>query len=73
MGELVAELKNHLAVLDGMLGPLCRGEILTLQSAERRMVRYLLAEMGGLCEALDGLEVTSGAMIADVSKTRTAM
>src|SRR3954467_12809207 len=51
-GGIVGELKNHHALLGGILNPLCAGDIVSLRPAELRMVRYLLAESGQLIEQL---------------------
>ena len=70
---MVAELKNHLTLLDGILRPLYTGELLSLQPTERRMVRYLLAEIGGLFAELDGFDSSTGATVNTLSSSRTAI
>ena len=71
--EVVAELKNHLTLLDGILRPLYTGELMSLQPTERRMVRYLLAEIGGLFSELDGFDSSTGATVNTLSSSRTAI
>jgi hypothetical protein len=73
MGEIVAELKNHLTVLDGILSPLYGGDTPNLQSAERRMIRYLLTEISDLFEELGSFEVSTGILNGSNSKERAAI
>jgi hypothetical protein len=56
VGQLVDELKNHHVVLDGILQPLYDAQTPALRSAELRMLRYLMAEMGSLIAHLTTLE-----------------
>ena len=56
IGDVVSELRNHHKVLDGILRPLYSGETASLRPAEVRMLRYLMAETGGLLAQLDKLE-----------------
>jgi hypothetical protein len=73
VGEIVAELRNHLTVLDGILSPLYSGDTSTLQSAERRMIRYLLTEIGDLFDELGSSEYATGIVNASNSKERAAI
>ena len=71
--EFVAELKNHLTVLDGILSPLYSGEAFSLQPAERRMIRYLMTEIGGVCRNLAGVESPTDTVLGTRRKTRAAV
>jgi hypothetical protein len=51
--EIVGEIRNHHAVLDGILRPLYGGDAASLRPAELRVLRYLMAEIGGLLAQLD--------------------
>jgi len=44
VGEIVSELANHHQLLDNILRPVYSGETVTLEAAERRVLRYLLLE-----------------------------
>ena len=59
LGDLISELRNHHNVLDGILRPIYNGETASLRPAEARMLRYLMAETGGLLAQLDKREIDS--------------
>jgi hypothetical protein len=71
--EIVTELRNHLTLLDGILSPLYSGDTSTLEPAERRMIRYLLTQIGDLFEELRSVEFSTGIVNSANSKNRAAI
>jgi hypothetical protein len=53
LDEIVGELRNHHTVLDGILRPFYDCDAASLRPAELRVLRYLMAEIGGLLADLD--------------------
>jgi hypothetical protein len=54
--EAIAELTNHLQLLDGILRPIYSGQSPTLVAAERRVLRYLLLESQKLIARLNNFQ-----------------
>jgi hypothetical protein len=69
----VDELKNHLSVLDGIISPLYLSDDSALRPAERRMLRYLIAEIGNVFDELGNITLPTQDPMGSNAKSRVAI
>ncbi len=55
-GELIAEIRDHHNLLNGILQPVYSGDATALHPAELRMLRYLMKETDSLLAQLEGMQ-----------------
>jgi len=73
ISDIVDELKNHLSVLDGIISPLYLSDDSALRPAERRMLRYLIAEIGNVFDELGNITLPTQDPMGSNAKSRVAI